>query len=551
MVFRKIFLFLFFFPIYTIANIPIESHMHKEFQKFIQDFIPKISKKERQLNKLLWILETTGAPDAADLYSEMSSEYQLLFHDPERLKQLTAWKQSGEITDPVSKRKLDLLLLSFKENSFPEDIIKKITEKEADIMQIYATFRPSFEGKELSENEIRQILSTEINPEKRKQVWEKSKEIGKVLAPKVKEIVKLRNQGAKSLGYDNYFEMQLELQEVDKDWLFSTFDKLFNLSNDAYKDTLEEIEQFLQKRFSVSKNELGPWAWSEPFSQEDPIGSDQLDLMVKDKDVLEISKRFYDQMGVDTKDIVKKSDFYEKEGKNQHAFCVNIDRDGDVRTLNNIKPNIRWLETVLHELGHAIYEINYDKDLTWLLKAPPHMLTTEAIAMICGRQAYSKHFLRDIVEESREELLDFSEKSLKRRQHIFSRWALVMTYFEAQLYENPDQDLNKLWWDLVEKYQGVKRPKDREDKPDWASKYHISLAPVYYYSYLLGECLASLLQEEIYNLTKSKSLTSKEAKDLLVNKIFAPGNKYRWDIHIEKALNRPLTSDAWVKEFAK
>ena len=36
---------------------------------------------------------------------------------------------------------------------------------------------------------------------------------------------------------------------------------------------------------------------------------------------------------------------------------------------------------------------------------------------------------------------------------IFSRWCQVMLRFEKGMYADPQQDLNKLWWDLVEKYQ--------------------------------------------------------------------------------------------------
>ena len=52
---------------------------------------------------------------------------------------------------------------------------------------------------------------------------------------------------------------------------------------------------------------------------------------------------------------------------------------------------------------------------------------------------------------------------------IFSRWCQVMLRFEKAMYENPDQDLNKLWWDLVEKYQRVKRPAGR-NAPDYAQQ---------------------------------------------------------------------------------
>ena len=52
---------------------------------------------------------------------------------------------------------------------------------------------------------------------------------------------------------------------------------------------------------------------------------------------------------------------------------------------------------------------------------------------------------------------------------VFSRYCQVMFRFEKSMYENPDQDLNKLWWDLVEKYQEIKRPEGRNE-PDFASK---------------------------------------------------------------------------------
>ena len=45
---------------------------------------------------------------------------------------------------------------------------------------------------------------------------------------------------------------------------------------------------------------------------------------------------------------------------------------------------------------------------------------------------------------------------------VFSRWCQVMFRFEKALYDNPDQDLNTLWWDLVERYQMVHRPEGRK-----------------------------------------------------------------------------------------
>ena len=53
--------------------------------------------------------------------------------------------------------------------------------------------------------------------------------------------------------------------------------------------------------------------------------------------------------------MLARSDLYEKTGKSPHAFCTDIDREGDVRVLANIVPNEYWMGTMLHELGHAVY----------------------------------------------------------------------------------------------------------------------------------------------------------------------------------------------------
>jgi len=67
-------------------------------------------------------------------------------------------------------------------------------------------------------------------------------------------------------------------------------------------------------------------------------------------------------------------------------------------------------------------------------------------------------------------------KLQRNRLLVFSRYCQVMFRFERELYRNPDQDLNRAWWDLVEKYQEIKRPEGR-DLPNYASKYHLIGAP--------------------------------------------------------------------------
>jgi len=520
------------------------------FEEFLSVFSPSLCKKTVELNKAIWILETTGSKDAADLKAKLDTEVRLLFNDPSIYQKLVSWDTDPSLTDPLLKRQLNILIRLFKQYCIPIHLLQSIVELETDLLLTYANFRPIFDGKEQSENGIRAILREEENPAVRKAAWEASKQIGEILSPKILSLVKLRNLAAESIGYSDYFSMQLELQEVNPLRLFSLFEECCSLSEEAYTKTIEEIQEELASRFSVPRDTIGPWAWSEPFCQENPSSSKELDRLAEGIDLCSVAKKFYEKMGIDVTPVLDRSDLFEKPGKDQHAFCINIDRNGDVRTLNNLRPTLKWLETLLHELGHAIYELGFAEDLPWILKEPPHMITTEAMALIAGRQAYLKELLESLPGSS-PSLIAKAEKNLRGRQLVFSRFVLVMTYFEKELYKNPDGDLQAFWWKLVEKYQKISAPKKREDKNDWAAKYHVGLAPAYYYSYLVGEMVASALQEMLLAETGSSSIATKKAGQLLRERLFAPGNTLPFEDLVLRATGKSVSCNAWIKQFVK
>lgn len=548
---NKTILWLLFLFVFTLNAEEVSMTRHP-FEVFLADFVPKISRKSTQLNKAVWILETTGSSDAADLKADLDTELRLLLNDSTIYQKLLLWEKDPAISDPLLKRQLNVLIRAFKQNQIPKNLLEEMAQKEAALSMSYATFRPIYGGKPVTENEIRDILKKEKSPIKRQEAWEASKKIGEVLAPQILALVDLRNQAAASLGYSDYFQMQLDLQEVDVNWLLKTLDDLAKRSDKAYAQLVREIEETQAKDFGVTTSHLGPWAWTDPFCQEDPLGTQELDQLVKGVDISKAGVDFYRKMGVDVEPILARSDMYERPGKNQHAFCININRAGDVRTLNNVKDSVKWLETVLHELGHAIYELGFDSQLPWLLREPPHMIPTEAMALFAGRQAYRADSLKQLVGDASNQLLrKRAEMSLRRRQLIFSRWVLVMTAFESELYRNPSQDLNALWWHLVEKYQKIRPPMNRQGKWDWATKYHIGLAPVYYFSYLLGEMFASSIQESLVKVVGSSSLSSSKAGHFLQEKLFYPGNRMSWSELIAHVTGKSLNAEAWIKEFAE
>jgi peptidyl-dipeptidase A len=133
---------------------------------------------------------------------------------------------------------------------------------------------------------------------------------------------------------------------------------------------------------------------------------------------------------------------------------------------------------------------------------------------------------------------------------------MVMTHFERCLYQDPRQDLNALWWQLVAQYQGLKPPERKN--PDWAAKIHLSSSSVYYHNYLLGKLLASQLHSTFLSEVlgakphEEPSLVAEtRLKPFLIERVFKHGARYHWNELVKLATGRPLRVDAFVRLFAE
>jgi peptidyl-dipeptidase A len=128
---------------------------------------------------------------------------------------------------------------------------------------------------------------------------------------------------------------------------------------------------------------------------------------------------------------------------------------------------------------------------------------------------------------------------------------LVMVYFERELYRDPDRpDLDALWWDLVERMQLVRRPDGRQ-APDWAAKNHLSLSPVYYHNYLLGELMASQISAHARRgVPDDHSIAGHPSVGrFLRERIFAPGATLDWNALLVHATGEELTPRYFVQDF--
>jgi peptidyl-dipeptidase A len=474
------------------------------------------------------------------------------------LKQL---KEKGSIKDSLLRRQLVLVYNNYLKNQVDTTLLRKISEAQSAIAMKFNTFRGTIDGKQLSDNEIRHILTTERNPARRQKAWEASKQVAVPVAPLLVELVKLRNEAAQQAGFANYYVMMLAADEQDETEIVRVFDELKSLTDKLFAAMKEALDNKVAKRYGIPPAALLPWHYEDPFFQEAPsTGSINLDTFIKGKDVVDIARRYFAGIGLPVDAILKNSDLYPREGKYQHAYETDIDRRGDVRIMCNVADDIYWTGTMLHELGHAAYSRNIDSTLPFLLRVETHTFMTEAIAILMERQSQNADWLNTMAganEKQRDIIRKEGLESLRNQSLIFSRWSQVMMRFERAMYRDPDQDLNKLWWDLVEEHQLIKRPAGR-NAPDWAAKIHLGQYPCYYHNYMLGHLAASQILGALGRTVAGKSKTEEFSfagdqgiGTMLTNKIFHPGASIYWNDLLLKATGERLTAKYFAEEFCE
>jgi peptidyl-dipeptidase A len=532
-----------------------------QLARFIEGHVAKVEPLTKEANLAYWDAATTGRTEDYDRFNKLQLQINLLYSNPPDFAFIRDVKESERIKNIRLARQLDKLYYAYLRNQVEPDLLEEIVSLDGEIQEKYSSFRGTIDGKKVTMSDIYIILTTEKDCRKRELAWKASKQVGNAIADDLIRLVKLRNRAAQEVGFENYHILSIVTGEQNVKELDRIFDELCELTNEPFARLKNELDIILADSYGVAAGDLMPWHYHDPFFQRTPLVYERdLDLYYKDKDVKELAEKFYAGVGLPVNDILAKSDLYDREGKYPHAFSFDADRMGDVRVLCNLQNTERWMETILHELGHAIYSKYHDRNEPWLLREPAHSFTTEAVAMFFSRLSRNAAWMQqmlDLSDEERMEIRQVSEIYLRFQQVLFARWALVMYNFEKQLYADPDQDLNNLWWDLVEKYQLVKRPPGPVDA-GWASKLHFTSAPCYYHNYMLGELLASQLHHhvvhEVFKLESDRDVSyvgEKIVGDYLREKVFGPGALYYWNDMIKRATGEPLTPRYFVEQFVK
>jgi peptidyl-dipeptidase A len=239
-------------------------------KKFISDWEARVIPLSKESNLASWNANITGTDEDWAKSEKASFEIAKVFTDSIAFAELKELKESGYVKDSLLARQLDLLYNAYLGGQVNPDLIAEQIRMETDISKKYSNFRANLKGKELSDNQIEEILRTSTDSKELQAAWEGHKMIGPVVAGDMIKLVRHRNLIAQKAGFSNYHEMSLKLSGQDPAEVTSIFDELDNLTKDNFAKVKEEIDTYLAKRCKISISELKPWHYQNRYFQEAP-----------------------------------------------------------------------------------------------------------------------------------------------------------------------------------------------------------------------------------------------------------------------------------------
>ncbi|MCC9167552.1 M2 family metallopeptidase [Pontibacter harenae] len=495
----------------------------------------------------------------------------------ENIENAKAMLEKKDQLTPLQVKQFEAILYAGANNpQVIPDVVKARIKAETEQTEKLYGFNYKVFQQEVATNDIDNILKNEKDLKKRLEAWRASKEVSKNLREGILNLRDLRNQTVQSLGYDDYFSYQASDYGMTREEMMALMEKLNEELRPLYRELHTYARYELAKTYGVQVPDYLPahWLpnrWGQDWSAMVNVEGIDLDAALKPKGeewLVKQAEQFYVSLGFQElpQSFYEKSSLYPLPAnanykKNNHASAWHMDLDKDVRSLMSVEPNAEWYEITHHELGHIYYYMTYtNPDVPVLLRGGANRAYHEAMGSLMGLAAMQKPFLAELNLIDKNTQTDEVQTLLKEALSYvtFIPFAAgVMSEWEHDFYAQnlSANQLNKRWWELAKKYQGMVPPTERgEEYTDATTKTHINDDAAQYYDYALSYVILFQLHDHIAkNILKqdphaTNYYGSKEVGNFLRD-IMYPGASADWRQMLKDKTGEELSARAMVAYF--
>lgn len=485
-----------------------------EAKQFIQGSEKQLSDLSIEINRAEWIYSNFITEDTAALSAAVGEK-----QTATAVKLATMAANYTQLPlDEVSLRKLNILRSSLVLPA-PLDPKKnaELANISAELNGLYGKGKYCFDdGRCLTQPELSAIMAESQDPAELLEVWKGWREIGKPMRPLFKREVELANEGAKDLGYANLSELWRSQYDMKPDEFSNELDRLWGQVKPLY-DSLhcyvrgelndEYGDEVVSKDGPIPAHLLGNmWAqsWGNIYDKVAPQdadpGYDVTELLAQhnydEVKMVKQAESFFSSLGFaelpDT--FWERSLFVQPKDRDVvcHASAWDLDDLDDIRIKMCIQKTAEDFTVIHHELGHNYYQRAY-KEQPFIFKNSAndgfHEAIGDTIALSITPSYLKQIGLLDEVPDASKDIGLLLKQALDKV--AFMPFGLMIDQWRWKVFsgEITPEQYNQAWWDLREKYQGVKAPIARgEENFDPGAKYHVP-GNVPYTRYFLAHIL--------------------------------------------------------------
>ena len=465
-------------------------------------------------NHAQWVRSTFITYDTEWLQTRADAE----FNKTSVALALGAAKFNSVDTDPVTRRKLKLLLLSLtlpaaQTPGAAEDLAATSTRLDS----TYATGAFTWNGKNYNLDQASDVMATSRDPATLRAMWEGWMGIAAPMKDDYAHLADLSNAGSRGLGFADTGALWRSGYDMDPDAFAAETDRLWGQVAPFYKNLHCYVRRKLNEKYGDAvQPKFGPiradllgnmWGqdWSNIYDVVAPKtlkSSYSLDALLKAKKydavkMVHTGENFYTSLGFQPlpQTFWDRSQFTRPQGRDVvcHANAWDVDNVSDLRIKTCLEVNGTDFYTVHHELGHNFYQRAYS-DQPYLFKNGANDGFHEAIGDFIGLSSVTPTYLNQIglldkVPGESEDIPFLLKMALQKVAFLpfglmVDRWRWEV--FSGQITE---AEYNKRWWDLIRQYQGLEAPGVRPASAfDPGAKFHVA-SSVPYTRYFLAEIL--------------------------------------------------------------
>lgn len=420
---------------------------------------------------------------------------------------------------PEERRKVKLLRLSLSLVA-PEDPKEgeELSRTVAEMQGTYAKGRhiPIGATEPVDLQALSRILSESRDPIRLEDAWTGWHRVGREIRTPFLRYVDLANRGSRELGFSDVGMMWRSKYDLPPDEFAKEVERLWQQVRPLYESLHAYTRLRLRGVYGPERvPERGPipahllgnmWAqsWEGIFPLVAPPdaapGFDLTEILVgrhtTPTEMVRFGERFFVSLGLAPlpPSFWVRSMIVRPRDREVvcHASAWDLDFVDDLRIKMCIEITGEDFQTIHHELGHNYYQRAYSHQ-PFLFRESAHDGFHEAVGDTIGLSVTPEYLVRagllDAAPDASRDIGLLLQRALEKV--AFLPFGLVVDRWRWDVFNGliAPRDYNRSWWEMREKYQGIRPPHVRGDEEfDPGAKYHVP-ANVPYMRYFLAHIL--------------------------------------------------------------